>query len=262
MKVLLLGETAEAAALARAVHDRSRRSPQGRRLTLVSAVDAARARALGELGPGDLPEDPERRRGGVIGAEGLITALKWERFRALIDASHPFDRATRDAAAAAVRILGLPFLQYHRPLWPTDGPGLSSREDGADAARRASFFSRVFLWVGLERLRPFAERRDLWHLVRAYDPPPGRFPLARGDYAVGRGPFTEAHEAVLLGDYGVTRLILENGGGALGLPMLRAAAAKGLPVDLIAPPPAPEPGPGGARAARFQAALAWLDALI
>ena len=47
----------------------------------------------------------------------------------------------------------------------------------------------------------------------------------------------------------------------MGAPMLRAAAALDRPVTLIDPPAAPAPGPGGARVATVEDALAWLRAL-
>ncbi|MEL6977186.1 MAG: precorrin-6A/cobalt-precorrin-6A reductase [Pseudomonadota bacterium] len=257
-----MGETAEAAALVAA----ARRDRALRRLELVHAIDAPRARALGEIDRASLEIDrasAERmgRRGGVKGAEGLVTALKWGRCGALIDASHPFDAPLRAAAAGAARVLGLPFLQYHRPLWTAQSDRVRHSANAASAARSAPFFARVFLWVGLERLGPFAERRDLWHLVRAYDPPPGRLPVARGDYTLGRGPFTERHEATLLSDYRISLLVLENSGAALAAPMRRAAAALDLPISLISPPDPPSPGPSGAVARSEAEALAWLRAL-
>lgn len=257
MKALLLGETVEAAALARVV----RENAKARRLLvdLTSAVDEVRARFIGEVRVEDFPS--MSRRGGVKGAEGLITALQWDRFRAVIEAAHPFDAETRQAAAKASRALGLPLLQLHRPLWPVEARGRVRRADIAEAAQRATLMSRVFLWIGLDRLAPFARRRDLWTLTRAFAPQPGRYPLPRGDYAVGSGPFTETHERMLLGEYRIGGAILENSGSALGEPTLRAAEALGLGVALIDPPAAPPPGPGGARVESVDAALEWLRTL-
>ena len=50
-------------------------------------------------------------------AEGLMTALKWDRIEAVIDASHPFDAATSADAQIACRALGLPLYHYARPPW-------------------------------------------------------------------------------------------------------------------------------------------------
>lgn len=248
----MLGETEQAAALARAAR---RAAPK---IALTAAVDDARARALGETGREDFPA--ASRRGGVKSAEGLLTALKWDGFRALIDASHPFDARTRADAAQAARTLGLPLLQLHRPLWP-ESPGGHGAETVQEAAYRAPFYARCFLWVGLDRLTPFARRLELWALTRAFEPPPGRYPLARGDYAIGRGPFTETHERMLLSDYRISWLILENSGAALGRPLLAAAAGLSLPVTLIAPPEPPAPGALGHRVETVEAALEWLQAL-
>lgn len=248
----MLGETAEAAALARAAREAAPK------ITLTAAVDDARARALGEVGREDFPA--ASRRGGVKSAEGLLTALKWDRYGAVIDASHPFDRRTREDAVAATRALGLPLLQLHRPLWPLE-QDRQSAGSAQEAAYRAPFYARCFLWVGLDRLAPFARRLELWALTRAFEPPAGRYPLARGDFAIGRGPFTETHERMLLRDYRIGWLILENSGAALGRPLLAAAAALSLPVTLIAPPEAPAPGPVGRRVETIPAALDWLRRL-
>lgn len=248
----MLGETEEAAALARAAR---RAAPK---IALTAAVNEARARAFGEVGREDFPA--AARRGGVKSAEGLLTALKWDRYRAVIDASHPFDARTSADAQAATRALGLPLLQLRRPLWP-EGPGRFRAESAAEAAYRAPFHARCFLWIGLERLAPFARRLELWALTRAFEPPAGRYPLARGDYAVGRGPFTEAHERMLLSDYRIGWVALENSGSTLGAPTLRAAEALSLPVALIDPPEPPAPGPLGARVDDVAAALDWAAGL-
>ena len=201
MKILILGETFEAAEFARAA--RRDRAAKTHPHALLSAVDSVRARTLGEVRPEDFPA--AARRGGVKGAEGLLTALQWDRIGAVVDASHPFDGATRAAAAQACAALGLPLLQLHRALWPVEGR--ERRASTAEAARRTPVFSRAFLWIGLDRLEPFKDRLQLWTLTRAYAPPPGRYPLPRGDYAVGAPPFTEAHERILLEDYRINQLV-------------------------------------------------------
>ena len=262
MKILVLGETAEAAALTQA----ALRARRERRIDIAPtlATDPVRARANGEFkargfSTASLPSGC--RRGGVKGAEGLITALQWDRYRVVVEAAHPFDAETRLSAAAACRALGVPLLQLHRPLWRISAPGRRAVADVQEAARRAVRLSRSFLWIGLDRIAPFSERRDLWTLTRAFAPQPGRYPLPRGDYAVGEGPFTQAHEATLLSDYRISELILENSGAAMAEPMLAAAAAKGCGATLIAPPEPPEPGPNGARVGDAEAALDWLGRL-
>lgn len=250
MKTLVLGETVEAADLA----GRLARDLPAVRPTL--AVDARRARCLGEIADAALPRQVALR-GGVSGAEGLVTAVKWDRFQALVDASHPFDAPTRAAAVNVARALGLPLLQLHRPLWSVDNAEIA--DTAAAAAAHAPFNARLFLWIGAERLDPFLRRPDLWTLSRVYDPPPGRYPTRRGDFAVGRGPFTPAHERTLLADYRIAGVVLDNIGGRLGASMLAAVRDLALPLTLVTAPTAPTPPVGGARVETVSAAVSWLS---
>ena len=102
MKALLLGETAEAAALLRAA--RAEKARRRSSVDLTAAVDPRRARAFGEVREADFSADA--RRGPVKSAAGLMTAVQWDRFRAVIEAAHPFDVATRAAASHSSRSSG------------------------------------------------------------------------------------------------------------------------------------------------------------
>lgn len=244
-RVLVLAGVSEADAIADQLRTRFGASP-------LLAIDAAAARRSGEL-------DPERRRrvetrGPVQGAEGLLTALKWDRVAAVIDASHPFDGDTPRAAATACRALGLPLAQFVRPGWSA---AAERRVESLEAALSAlPFFARAFFWIGAGGLARIGVRRDLWSLARTLQPPAARYPGARGDFAAGAPPFTEAHERALLDAYRISHLCLENTGAAFGAPLLSAAERLERAVILIEPPERPPPPPGGSRSESVEDLLA------
>lgn len=201
----------------------------------------------------------EETRGGFAGAEGLMTALKWRRYDAVIDASPPFDAASSGMAATACRALGLPLLHLRRPGWTLEETARLRRvRDAAAAARDVSLFSRIFIDVGRADMLAFRQRRDAWFLARLHAPVRGRFPLPRGDFAIGRPPFPLAHERVLLRDYRINQVVLRDEGGAAGRTTLAAAQALDLPVIVIDRPPVPS----GPLAETVEEALAWLDARL
>ncbi|MEL6281582.1 MAG: precorrin-6A/cobalt-precorrin-6A reductase [Pseudomonadota bacterium] len=197
----------------------------------------------------------DEARGGFAGAEGLMTALKWRRFDAVIDACPPFDGETANAAHVACAALGAPLLRLRRPAWSLDAwPNIRRVDDAGHAAKEAQIFSRVFLDVGRRDIIAFQQRRDTWFLARLHTPVRGRFPLPRGDFAVGKPPFTCAHEVTLLRDYRIRQLVLRDEGGEFGRSSLDAAAELDLPVILINRPGVPN----GPIATTPQEAVDWV----
>ena len=241
MKVLILGGTTEASALARALANDARIRP------LLSLAGRTRAPVL--------PAIPNRR-GGFGGAGGLAAYLRDERIGALIDATHPFAAQMHANAALAAKQAGVPRLAVSRPPW-RPGPGdrwteVPAMQAAATALGPAS--RRVFLTVGQQELAPF--RAAPWHdyLIRSVEPPqPGTLPPSARCIAA-RGPFYEAGERALLETERIDLLVTKNSGGTATEAKLRAARALGLPVILVARPPAPEPP----TADTVEAALAWL----
>lgn len=182
-------------------------------------------------------------RGGFAGAEGLMTALKWRRYDAVIDASPPYDAETPAMAAAACGALGLRRLRLLRPGWAlSPHTGLRIVASARAAAQAVSLSTRAFLDVGRSGIPAFRDRRDAWFLARLHAPARGRFPLPRGDFAVGRPPFSFGHETTLLRDYRIRQAVLRDEGGDAARVTLDAAQALGLSILLIERP-APPPGP-------------------
>jgi precorrin-6A/cobalt-precorrin-6A reductase len=242
-RLLILGGTAEAAALARAAVERF-----GDRLAVTTAL-AGRTEQPGPL-PGAV------RIGGFGGVEGLAGYLAETGIDLLIDATHPFaDRIARHARLAAERV-GLPRLVLERPPWrrhPLDR-WIEVEDVSGAAAALARVGRRCFLTLGASELEAFAELGQVHFLVRLIDPPKQPLPLGSYEVVLGRGPFTLAGERELLRRHRIDVLAAKASGGGATEAKLVAAREAGLPVVMLRRPK-PEPGP---RVASVEAALAWL----
>ena len=104
-RILLLGGTAEAAALAQALIDRF-----GDKIALTNSL-AGRTPDPAHL-PGDL------RVGGFGGVLGLTEYLRGHAINLVIDVTHPFAAQISANAAAACAETGIPCLHLDRPPWP------------------------------------------------------------------------------------------------------------------------------------------------
>ena len=119
-KILILGGTAEAAALARALAEDAR--------VAVTPSLAGRTRAPAEL-PGEV------RRGGFGGAQALADYLKARAVDLLVDATHPFAARISRNAAQACAGAGVPRLVLTRPAWTArDGDRWTPVPDAEAAA--------------------------------------------------------------------------------------------------------------------------------
>jgi precorrin-6A/cobalt-precorrin-6A reductase len=239
--VLVLGGTAEARRLAAALQ----RDPA----FAVTSSLAGRV-AVPRLPCGDV------RIGGFGGAEGLAAWLRGHGTDAVVDATHPFAARMTANAVAATAAAGVPLLVLRRPGW-TEGPGDRWHRvpDAATAAAVAPRLgTRLFLATGSGDLPAFAGL-DAWFLLRAVDPPPPPLP-ARHHLVLARGPFTADAERALLREHRVEVLVARDSGGELTAAKLVAARELGLPVVLIARPPAPD----APAVASVEEAVAWLSA--
>jgi precorrin-6A/cobalt-precorrin-6A reductase len=229
MRVLVLGGTSEARALAAALE----RDP---------AVDVTSSLA-GRVARPALPEG-RTRVGGFGGAPGLARWLVQEGVSLLVDATHPFAARISDSAATASRSTGVPLLVLRRPEW---SPGAGDRwhhVDSLAAAAQAlpSLGSRVFLTTGRQGLDAFAGLHDLWFLVRTIDPPAPPLPPAM-QLLLDRGPYAEESERTLMRRHRVDVLVTKNSGGSATAPKLDAARSLRLPVVMVRRPPTPEGAP-------------------
>ena len=243
LRLLILGGTAEAAALARAVPERF-----GARLSAISAL-AGRTEHPGPL-PGEV------RIGGFGGAAGLGAYLKTEGIDFLIDATHPFADRIAHHARLAAESAAVPRLVLERPPWrrhPLDRwIEVETLADAAAAVERLG--RRCFLTVGASDLAAFAHLRHVHFVVRLIDTPRAPLPLASHEIVLGRGPFALAEEVQLLRHHRIDIVVAKASGGSATEAKLIAAREAGLPVIMLRRPK-PEPGP---RVDSVEQAIAWL----
>ncbi len=242
MRVLILGGTTEASALAAAL-----------------AGDARFAATLSLAGVTRAPRAPPipLRLGGFGGAAGLAAYLHEQGVARLIDATHPFASAIKANAATAARQAGIPLLRVLRPAW-TPGPGDDWTEFASMAAMAEALGPtprRVLLTIGRKDLAPF--RAAPWHryVLRSVDPP-GMDALPPDTQVISaRGPFALAEELALMRRHAIDMLVTKNSGGGAVAAKLDAARALGLPVLMLARPPLAD----GVETVRDdRAALDWL----
>jgi len=242
-RVLLLGGTAEAAALAERLAARG----EVRLTTTLAGVTRAPRRLPGEVVVG-----------GFGGAARLKRYLVAEGVDAVIDATHPFAaRMARNARRAALAA-AVPRLKLWRPAWaPEAGDRWLEAADVAEGSRRAAEHGRrPLVSLGGRGLDGFDFTPFAHAVVRAIEPPPGL--PANAEWLEARGPFAVADERRLLAGRGIDVVVTKNAGGEGARAKLTAARGLGLPVVVIRRPPPPV----GPMAASVEAALAWLDQVL
>ena len=236
MRVLILGGTTEASAIARALAGDARFAPV---LSL-----AGRTRA-------PVPPPIPWRSGGFGGVPGLAAYLQTEAVDAVIDATHPFAAQMKSHAAEACGTI--PRIAVLRPGWEAV-PGdrwlrVATMTQAATAL--GPIARRVFLTVGQGELAPFGAPHH--YLVRTVDPPADAPPGAV--VLTARGPFAAADDQALMQAHGIELLVTKNSGGTAVAGKLAAARALGITVVMVERPPPPH-GPTVPDAA---SALRWLE---
>lgn len=243
-KVLILGGTPEASALAAAVHDKL----AGQAEVILSLAGLVAPRR---------PHPCAVRSGGFGGMTGLEDYLRRENIALLVDATHPFAaRISENAHAAALRA-EVPRLALVRPAWePEPGDRWLEVDDFAEAARVLPRFARrVLLAVGRRNLGPFAGLEGIHLVVRLLEAPAEPPPLADFELAYSQPPHALETERAFLRDHAIDTIVARQSGGKESYAKLAAARELGLRVVLIARPPE-EPGP---TVATVEEALAWIE---
>lgn len=221
MRVLLLGGTGEARALAARLH------PD---IEVISSL-------AGRVPDPALPVGPVRI-GGFGGVDGLRKWLRDEEIDAVVDATHPFAATITANAASACDQLGLPYLVLARSAWdPGDAIVVASDTEAAEAVVRHGF-SRVFLTTGRSGAKAFADS-DGWFLIRAVTAPDGDVLPRRHQLVLSRGPYSFEGEYTLLREHRIDALVTKNSGGQMTRAKLDAAAALDIPVVMVDRPPLP-----------------------
>ena len=204
------------------------------------------------------PVPGEVRSGGFGGVDGLATYLSSQDIDMLVDATHPFAMTMSRNAAEACRRVGTPRLRLERQPWnPQSGDHWIEVPDAGGAADSLPATARrVFLSIGRQDLTAFAGCRDTDFLVRMIEPQSEPLPLARHEVILGRGPFDADAEEALLVRHRIDAIVSKNSGGDATYGKIVAARRLGLPVVMIARPPAPD-GPAVPTAT---AAMGWVAA--
>ncbi|QRM27924.1 cobalt-precorrin-6A reductase [Microvirga sp. VF16] len=245
MRILILGGTTEASALAARLAGRPDFSP------LLSMAGRT--------------SDPRRapiptRIGGFGGVAGLAGFLREEGIEAVIDATHPFAAVMSQNAAEACAQTRVPLLALRRPAWTRRDGDRWTNVTSMEAAARALGDTprRVFLTVGRLELAAFAAAPHHTYLVRSIEPIGDVLPVPNVMTIQDRAPFDEAAERALMERERIDVVVTKNSGGAATYPKIAAARSLGLPVIVVARPDKP---PGVEEVASAEAALDWLERL-
>ncbi|MBV9568082.1 MAG: cobalt-precorrin-6A reductase [Hyphomicrobiales bacterium] len=242
MRILVLGGSSEASALARLLAGRS-------------DVEAVLSLAGRTAHPAVAPIPT--RSGGFGGVGGLVDYLKRRNVEAVIDATHPFAaQMSRNAEEACAR-LALPLVALTRDAWePVAGDRWIEVADAHEAASALGEAARrVFLTVGRLSLPAFAAAPFHHYVVRSIDPPYGLDALPRHELMLARPPFTLADEEGLMREKKIDILVSKNSGGEATYAKIAAARRLHLPVVMIH-----RPKPVGARVLHEPTqALDWIE---
>ena len=242
MRILILGGTTEASALARLLAGDARFETT---LSLAGRTIAPK------------PQPIRTRSGGFGGAEALAHWLRGNATEAVIDATHPYaDRISANAVAACATA-GVPLVSIVRAAWqqqPGDNWQIVPSADAAAAALGATP-RRVFLSLGRLELDAFVQAPQHRYVARLIDPPDVAVPPDIA-FLSARGPFDKQAETDLLTAEKIDVIVSKNSGGAATYPKIEAARELGLPVIIIERPHKA----AGHAVTSPEEAIAWLGA--
>jgi precorrin-6A/cobalt-precorrin-6A reductase len=240
MRVLLLGGTAEARALAKTLHPH---------VEIISSL-------AGRVPDPALPVGAVRI-GGFGGVDGLRRWLGDERIDAVVDATHPFAATMTAHAAEVCAELRVPHLVLARPAWaPGDALVVESDTAAAETVAQQGY-SRIFLTTGRSGAKVFAGS-DAWFLIRAVTAPDEASLPRHHRLLLSRGPYHYDDEFALLRQHRIDALVTKNSGGDMTRAKLDAAAALAIPVVMVARPRLPT---GVTAVGSVDAAAEWVARL-
>jgi precorrin-6A/cobalt-precorrin-6A reductase len=244
LRVLILGGTTEASALARAIAGDSRLAPL---LSLAGRTAHPRLQPI------------PARTGGFGGIDGLVRYLRDERVEAVVDATHPYADQMSTHAVAACHETGAPLASLVRDEWQRHADDRWQVVADSAAAAKALGLEprRVFLSLGRQDVHVFAAAPQHHYLARLIEQPEQDALPPDLRLLQARGPFDRAGEERLLRDERIEVLVSKNAGGTATYAKIEAARALGLPVVMIARPHKPR----GAVMTDVGACVAWLHGL-
>ncbi len=227
MRVLILGGTSEARALASRVAD-------------TPAIDAVLSLAGRTRGPQAQPVPA--RIGGFGGVEELCAYLRRERIERVIDATHPFAAQMSRHAAEACARMQIPLLMFTREPWRKQPGDEWIEVDDLDEGVRAlgDKPKRVFLTIGRLGLAAFARAPQHFYLIRTIDPPHDLAALPNRQLTYARGPFTVEEEEQVMRKAAIDVLVTKNSGGPATYAKVLAARQLSIPAIVVRPPARPD----------------------
>jgi precorrin-6A/cobalt-precorrin-6A reductase len=243
MRVLLLGGSTEASALARLLAADPRFDAT---LSLAGRTAAPRAQPV------------PVRSGGFGGVEGLARYLREAHIDLLIDATHPFASQMSGNAIEAAHAAGVPLLAVERPAWQKQ-PGDRWTEVPDMALAVAALGPRprtVFCGTGSLALAELKAAPQHTYVIRLIDAPAAPPGLPSAVIMQARGPFTARDDIRMFREHQIEVILAKNSGGEATVSKIEAARALVLPVIMIARPFIP-PRPIVATA---EEAMTWLGA--
>lgn len=216
MKLLLIAGMGESVGLARDLSA----------LAGVEVTCVNEGRAVARAAP------PVRTHAGAFADDAAFAAFLTG-FDFVVDAAHPFQSVLGRVAVAS----GLPYLRATRPVWTQQtGEAWIKTESMKGAIDAIPTGATLFVVTGRGTLRHLSERTDLTVYCRQLDPHDQPFPLDKGRYIFGQGPFEMDDEIMLFQMLGVDTLLLRNSGSVAGSSKLEAARKLGTQVVMIDPP--------------------------
>jgi precorrin-6A/cobalt-precorrin-6A reductase len=219
MRILLLGGTGEALALAREL----------------PSTDIYSLAGLGRV-PDDLICTV--RVGGFGGADGLAQFVRDEHIGLIVDATHPYAAQISSNAAVAAQRCAIPYWALRRPGWQAQDGDQWIEVDGWDELmRRLADFKRPFFTLGREPLAHLDAIPPTQHwTIRCLTAEPGS---ERAHVIGARGPFELHAERALFAERGFDVLVSKNSGGEATEPKLQVARERGVPVLILKRPQLP-----------------------
>jgi len=244
LRVLILGGTTEASALAQQVAGDPRLAPI---LSLAGRTVSPRAQPIAT------------RTGGFGGIDGLVRFLHDEAIEAVVDATHPYADQMSAHAVAACRETGVPLASLVRLEWQPEAGDRWQVVPSFDAAAHALGTPprRVFLSLGRQELHVFAAAPQHHYIARLIERPEREDLPPDLRLIQARGPFDREAELRLLIEERIDVMVSKNAGGNATYAKIAAARALALPVVMIARPHKP----AGHILTAVEKAVAWLHGL-
>ncbi|RVU84417.1 cobalt-precorrin-6A reductase [Leucothrix sargassi] len=223
MKVLILGGTSDAKAIALALHT------QG--LHVIYSI-------AGIVRQPDLPCDVIS--GGFTKRGGLTRYIRENNITALVNATHPFAQKMSLAAERSAQQTGVLFWRYQRPDWvATEKDDWHFFDDWGNLLKQLSPYERVFLSQGQLSESMLAalimHRKDAQHFLHRTAVIPSHRTPEWMAWVHGIGPFSLKNEQALLTEYDIQALVSKHSGGQLPAKMIAAQQLQ-IPVFLLQRP--------------------------